>query len=240
MDFEDTGVVVTGASRGLGKEVARSLARRGARVVMVARSREALDAAVAEIRHEGGQAHALPFDVGDKEAVHRIAGAANALVGKVDLVVHAASTLGPLPMPTLLETECEEMERVLSVNLIGPFRLTKVFAGAMALRGHGVVIFVSSDAATSAYPNWGAYGLSKSAQDHLARTFAAELAPVRFLSVDPGEMDTQMHADALPEADPRTLARPADVASRFLTILRRAEQIPNGTRLLAADFEAAE
>ncbi len=238
-ELEGTGVLVTGGSRGLGKELARALALRGAKVVIVARGEEELDGAVREIRAQGGEAHALAFDVGDKEAIHRIAGAANALVGHVDVVVHAASTLGPLPMPALLDTACEDLAAVLEVNLVGPFRLTKALAGAMALRGRGLVVFVSSDAAVSAYPRWGAYGVSKAAQDHLARTFAAELDPVRFLSVDPGEMDTKMHADAMPDADRRAIARPEEVAARFVTILARAGEIANGSRLLAAEFAPA-
>ena len=95
----------------------------------------------------GGEAHALAADVGDKETIHRLAGAAAALVGPVDLLVHNASTLGPMPLPLLLDTDCEDLERVLAVNLVGPFRLTKAVAGSMALRGGGLVLHVSSDAA---------------------------------------------------------------------------------------------
>lgn len=237
-EIRGLGVLVTGASRGLGRELAKALALRGAKVVLVARGEEELDAAVREIRAGGGEAHGLAFDVGDKQAVHRIAGAANALVGRIDVLVHAASTLGPVPMPALAETECEDLAAVLEVNLVGPFRLTKALAGAMALRGRGLVIFVSSDAAVSAYAHWGAYGVSKAAQDHLARTFAVELDPVRFISVDPGEMDTKMHADAMPDADRSTLARPAEVAARFVRIIERSDEIANGSRLLASELAA--
>ncbi len=246
MEVRNAGAVVTGASRGLGLEVARALAAGGARVVMVARGEVELQAGVESVRAtalraaEGGQAHGLAFDVGDKEAVHRIAGAAAALVGRVDLVVHAASTLGPLPMPLLVDTACEDLERVLAVNLVGPFRLTKALAGSMLVHRRGLVVFVSSDAAVSAYPRWGAYGVSKAAQDHLARSLAAELDPVRFLTVDPGEMDTKMHAEAMPEADRATLARPADVAARLIAIIAAATTLPNGARLLASDYPAAE
>jgi NAD(P)-dependent dehydrogenase (short-subunit alcohol dehydrogenase family) len=243
MKIQDEGVVVTGASRGLGKELARALAKKGANVVLVARGAADLEAAVQEIRSElgsRGEVHGLAFDVGDKEAVHRIAGAAAALVGPPSIVVHNASTLGPVPMPLLLDTECEDFEQVLAVNLVGPFRLTKALAGPMILARRGLFLFLSSDAAVSAYERWGAYGISKAAQDHLARTLAAELDPIRFLAIDPGEMNTKMHADALPDADPATLARPSEVARRIVTLIDRAESVPNGARVSASDFEGAQ
>src|SRR6185503_9599481 len=160
----------------LGEALARSLAHKGARVALVARGKAKLDDAVAAIRAKGGDDHAIPGDLSDKEAIHRIAGAAAALLGgPVDLLIHGASTLGKLPMPLLLDTDCEDFEQVLQANLVGPFRLTKVIAGSMALRGRGLVLSISSDAAVSAYPRWGSYGVSKAALDHLSRTFAAEL-----------------------------------------------------------------
>ncbi len=236
MDIRGRGALVTGASRGLGRSIATLLAREGARVVMVARGADELEAAARAVRAEGGEAHALAADVGAKEAIHPLAGAAAALVGPIDLLVHAASTLGAVPMPLLLDTECEELGRVLDVNLLGPFRLTKVIAGSMALRGRGLVVHVSSDAAVEAYPRWGAYGVSKAALDHLARTWAAELAGtgVRFVTVDPGEMDTAMHAAAMPDADRSALARPDDVARRILALLCD-ERFASGARLRAGE-----
>ncbi|MCU0686519.1 MAG: SDR family oxidoreductase [Polyangiaceae bacterium] len=234
MELHGTGTLITGASRGLGAALARQLARRGARLVLVAREAAALETLVAEIRAEGGEAHAIAADVGDKNAVYPLAGAAAALVGPLGLVVHNASSLGPLPMPPLLDTACEDLERVLAVNLVGPFRLTKAVAGGMAVNGGGLFVFLSSDAATSAYPNWGAYGVSKAALDHLARVWAAELegTGVRTLIVDPGEMDTQMHADAVPDADRAALARPEAVARRLVRLLGD-DSIPSGARVEA-------
>jgi len=224
--------IITGASRGLGRALAVELARAGAKLVLVARESAELHAAVAEIRAAGGTAHAVAADVGDKEAIHRIAGAAAALVGPIDLLVHNASTLGPTPLPLLLDLDCEDFERVFEVNVLGPFRLSKVIAGGMALRGRGTIVHISSDAAISAYPRWGAYGVSKAALDHLGRSFAAELGElgVRTLVVDPGEMDTAMHAAAMPEADRAALARPADVA-RALAVRIFEQRFENGERI---------
>ena len=218
MQMRGSAALVTGGSRGLGAALGRELAREGARVVLVARGAAELEQAAAEIRAEGGEAHALPGDIGSKRDIHRLAGAAAALVGPIDLLVHNASTLGPTPLRLLLDTECEDLEQVLQVNLVGPFRLTRALAGAMALRGRGLIVHVTSDAGTTPYPRWGAYGVSKAALDHLGRIWDAELGDlgVRFLTVDPGEMDTAMHAEAMPEADRSLLARPADVARRIV------------------------
>jgi NAD(P)-dependent dehydrogenase (short-subunit alcohol dehydrogenase family) len=110
---------------------------------------------------------------------------------------------------------------VLETNVVGPFRLTKALLGSMQLREEGIVVNISSDAAVSAYSGWGAYSVSKAALDHLGRIWAEETAGtgVRFLSVDPGEMDTVMHEEALPGSDRATLARPEDVAARLVALL---------------------
>src|SRR5690348_7862481 len=235
MKIEGQGAVITGASRGLGRALAEALAARGARVALVAREAGPLADVVAGIRARGGIAHALAADISDKDAVHRIAGQAQGLVGEIAIAVHNASTLGPVPLRLLLDTECEDLAAVLETNLVGPFRLTKILAGAMALRGDGVIVHVSSDAAVEAYPRWGAYGISKAAQDQLSRVLAAELADtgVRVLAVDPGEMDTKMHADAMPEADPASLQRPADVARRIVEMIEDADRAKSGARLVA-------
>jgi NAD(P)-dependent dehydrogenase (short-subunit alcohol dehydrogenase family) len=112
----------------------------------------------------------------------------------------------------------------------------------MALRGAGVIVHVSSDAAASAYPRWGAYGISKAAQDHLSRILAAELegTGVRVFAVDPGEMDTAMHAAAIPDADRASLQRPADVAARIVQMIEDPARAPGGARLEAPRWEIAE
>jgi NAD(P)-dependent dehydrogenase (short-subunit alcohol dehydrogenase family) len=235
MDVRGRGILVTGGSDGLGRAVAKELAARGGRVVVVARGQARLHETVEEIRAAGGEAHALALDVGDKDAVHPLAGVAAALVGPIDVVVHAASTLGPLPMPLLLDTACEDLTRVLDVNLVGPFRLTKALAGSMVVRRRGVVLFVTSDASVDGYPTWGAYGVSKAALDHLARIWAAEVAStgVKIFSVDPGEMNTRMHADAFPDADPKTFTDPGSIAMRIAQMIAAADRIDGGARLVA-------
>jgi NAD(P)-dependent dehydrogenase (short-subunit alcohol dehydrogenase family) len=240
MELNGKSALVTGASRGLGRALAEQLAGAGARVVLVARSEPELLEVVTAIRRSGGEAHGLAFDVGRKEDVYPLSGAAAALVGPIDLLIHNASSLGPTPLRLLLDTECEDLSAVLETNLVGPFRLSRAIGGSMALRKTGTILHVSSDASVNAYERWGAYSVSKAALDHLSRLWAVELAErgVRVLSVDPGEMDTEMHRRALPDADPASLARPEQVAARIVELLRDGS-VPSGARVEAQSWKAA-
>lgn len=242
MEIRGIGCIVTGGSRGLGAALGRRLAERGARVVLVARSERELREVVEGIRAAGGEAHGVAADVADEQAVYAAVSAAAALAGPIDLLVHNASTLGAVPLPLVLDTACEDLERVLAVNVVGPHRWTKAIAGSMVLRGRGLIVHVSSDAAVEAYPRWGAYGASKAALEHLARVLAAEIdgTGVRILRVDPGEMDTAMHADAVPDADRSTLADPDEVARRLVDLVERAEELPNGARVEALRWKVRD
>lgn len=237
MTMQNTTALITGGSRGLGRALAEALAARGARVVLVARNSAALADVVGAIRTHGGEAYAIAADVADPDAAVAIAGQAAAMVGAIDLLINNASTLGPVPLRLLLDTDGVDLTRALAVNVVGLFELTKAVAGSMLLRGGGVIINITSDAASEPYERWGAYGASKAALDQLGRIWAAELAGtgVRLVTVDPGEMDTQMHAEAMPDADPATLADPAAVAERIVALIADARRAPSGARITAGD-----
>jgi NAD(P)-dependent dehydrogenase (short-subunit alcohol dehydrogenase family) len=240
MSFEGKAALVTGASRGLGRALAERLAAAGARVVMVARSGDELEEAARAIHGRGGEAHALVADVARKDDAYVIAGAAAGVVGPIDLLIHNASALGPTPLRLLLDTECEDLSAVLETNVVGPFRLSRAVGGSMALRRSGTILHVTSDASVNAYERWGAYSVSKAALDHLSRLWAEELRDrgVRVLAVDPGEMATLMHRQAVPDADPATLADPRDVAASILELLADP-QVPSGSRVEAQRWRAA-
>jgi len=208
-------VAITGGTAGLGLALVRELMNRGADVAFVARKA----AGIVRVTQQPGRAHGIVGDIANKEDIHRIALQVLGALGGVDVLINNASDLGPTPLRLLADTECEDFERALATNVLGPFRLTKVLLGSLAAsaREHGraVVVNVSSDAAITPYPRWGAYGASKAALHHLTRVWHEELGEsgIRFLSLDPGDMDTGMHAAAIPDADRSTLKSP-EIAAR--------------------------
>lgn len=234
MEVRDKAVLVTGATRGLGLALARELGARGARVGIVGQHVARLESALGELRDV--RAFALRGDLGEKQDIHKIVGQAQALLGPIDVLIHNASTLGPTPLRGLLDTDCEDLERVLAVNLLGPFRLSKALAAGMLVRGQGLIVHISSDAAVDNYARWGAYGVSKAALDHLSRQWAVELVntPLRVLAIDPGEMDTDMHREAIPDADPSSLLAPALVARQIARIIADP-QYASGARVRAVE-----
>ncbi|MCB9751983.1 MAG: SDR family oxidoreductase [Myxococcales bacterium] len=231
------GALITGGSRGWGWGWGRAGApRRAGR----ARRARAESAARGDGGGPGGGRRG-PRDRGDVAApgaAQAIAAQAAALVGPIELLINNASALGPTPMPLLLDLEPDAFAEVLRTNVRAPFELTRAVAGAMLVRGRGVVVNISSDAGAEAYPGWGAYGVSKAALDHLTRSWSVELADagVRVFSVDPGEMDTVMHAAALPEADRAALAEPDEVARRIVEMIETPARARSGARLLASSW----
>jgi NAD(P)-dependent dehydrogenase (short-subunit alcohol dehydrogenase family) len=217
-------VAITGGTSGLGLALVEALHARGASIAFLARN----GAAVAEVARRFPGSHGIVADVARKDDTHRIALQVNALLGGLDLLVNNASSLGPVPLRLLADTDCEDLEAALATNLVGPFRLTKALLGALAAsarEGRGaVVVNISSDAAVTPYPGWGAYGASKAALSQLSRIWDEELRAhgVRTIAVDPGDMDTPLHALAVPDADPATLKRPRDAAQDVIAAIEAA------------------
>jgi len=222
--FDDLRVLVTGGTAGLGLAIVRALAARGARVAFVARKPEGVE----RVARDLAGTHGIVGDVARKDDIYPIALQALGELGGLDVLINNASDLGPASLRLLADTDCEDLERALAANLLGPFRLTKAVLGALsasAREGHGaVVVNVSSDAAVNAYPAWGAYSTSKAALRHMTAIWNAELEVdgVRFLSVDPGDMDTALHAQAVPDADRSTLKQPEDAAREVLEAIATA------------------
>lgn len=210
-------VAITGGTSGLGLALVKELTQRGANVALIART-PAHVAAVAAAH----ASHGIVGDVSNKHDIHRIALQVNGMLGGLDVLINNASDLGPVPLALLADTQCEDFERALATNVLGPFRLTKALLGSLAAsarEGRGALVMnICSDAAVNAYSQWGAYGASKAALAHMTRIWNEELSAqgVRFVALDPGDMDTPMHAAALPDASPATLKSPTVAAQELV------------------------
>src|ERR671935_560996 len=210
--------LVTGASRGLGRALALELARRGWELSMCARGVAALGAVAAEIRSLGAAVLVTEADLRSPRDQERLVALTLERFGHIDLLINNASELGPTPLPYLADISPDAFIDVLDVNLVAPFRISQAVIRTMLLRGSGLVINITSDAATHGYPGWGGYAASKAGLESMTRTWAAELegTGVRMISIDPGDMDTVMHRAALPDDDPTRLRRPEESALEVL------------------------
>jgi NAD(P)-dependent dehydrogenase (short-subunit alcohol dehydrogenase family) len=219
--LEGVRIAITGGTSGLGLALVREWRRRGAAVAFVARTRADVERVARELPGTVG----IAGDVSSKDDIHRIALQVQGGLGGLDVLVNGASSLGPVPLAPLADTECEDFEAALATNVLGPFRLTRALLGALrasAAEGRGAVVLnVSSDAAVTPYAGWGTYGASKAALRHLTAVWNAELAAegVRMISIDPGDMDTPMHRAALPDADPAALKRPEEAALELTRVI---------------------
>ncbi len=163
---------------------------------------------------------ALAGDVTEAAHVHALVRAAEERFGRLDLVVNNASSIGRSPLPALAELSPAVFERIFTTNVYAPLHLIQ-HALPLLRRNGGTIVNLSSDAAVSAYEGWGGYGASKAALDHLSRVLALELhgSGVSVIAADPGDMDTDLHAQAVPDADRAQLARPADVVPALLSVI---------------------
>ena len=224
--------IVTGGSRGLGKAIAAELAARGVHTIVDGRDAAALESACRELR-ELGDVTSIPGDVSDAGHAHALVAAA-ARLGRLDLLVNSASTLGAVPLPRIDELTREAFDSLFAVNVYAPIHLVQHALPLMIRTSDcATIVNVTSDAALEAYPGWGGYGATKAALEHVSRVLAVELdgAPVRVLVADPGDMDTQMHRDAIPDADPSTLRKPTDSARALLRALSASSQPYERVRL---------
>lgn len=270
--LKDKYALITGASQGLGRELALAFAREGAAgIAIVARDEAALKAVQREVElSAGGSAVAIAAQVRTADDIDRtlneirsqlehsirkpkvvaiaadltrpadiervIATTLFAFNGKLDVLVNNASTIGPTPMPYLLDYPVEDFQTVLNTNLIAPFLLIKKALPAV-IESSGSIINVTSDAGVTGYPGWGAYGISKFGIEGLSQTWAAELegSGVRVNWVDPGDMNTAMHRAAEPNEDPTQWASPDKVTDVFVYLASDQATSVNGQRFQAQE-----
>jgi NAD(P)-dependent dehydrogenase (short-subunit alcohol dehydrogenase family) len=219
--------IITGASRGLGLELARALADRDWRLVIDARTAAELDAARAELAART-EVVAIAGDVADPAHRERLAAAAGE---RLELLVNNASTLGASPLPPLGDYPLATLEQVFAVNAIAPLALAQLVLPLLPAGGR--IVNVTSDAAVEAYEGWGAYGASKAALEQLSNVLAAERPDLRVYAVDPGDMNTRMHQEAFPGEDISDRPPPRDSVPGLLALVEG--DLPSG-RYRAAEL----
>jgi len=219
--------IVTGGSRGLGLALVRSLAAAGWHVVTDGRDAVALGATAGGIPG----VVAIPGDIID--AGHRAALVA-AAGGSVDLLVNNAGGLGPSPLPALADYPLGALADLFAVNVVAPIGLIQMALPHLA--PGAVVVDITSDASVEPYEGWGGYGATKAALDHAGRVLAAERPDLRVLTIDPGDMRTQMHQDAFPGEDISDRPPPEDSVPAILALVEGDE--PSG-RYRASEVVAA-
>lgn len=234
-------VMITGASKGLGRALALGFAKQGARLAIAARGEAGLREVQREAEALGAEVIAVVGDLSVARDVERFVAQTEATYGRVDVLINNASILGPSPMPYLLDYPEEDFAEVLRVNAMGPFLVTRRVIPGMLQRNSGSIINITSEAGHVGYAGWGAYGISKFAVEGLTETWADEVgeSAVRVNMVDPGEMDTEMHALAVPDCD-YELADPNEILDVFFYLASDASRDVNGQRFQAQAFEKSQ
>ena len=225
--------LITGASRGLGLALARSLAARQWRLVIDARGGDDLAAAASSLG-DAPAVVALPGDVADEGHRRALVDAAVRL-GGLDALVNNASVLGPSPQPPLDAYPIDVLEHVYAVNVLAPLRLVQLALPLLVASG-GRIVNVTSDAGVEAYEGWGGYGSSKAALEQLSNVLAAEQPGLRVYWVDPGDMNTQMHQEAYPGEDISDRPPPEESVPGLMALIEG--DLPSG-RYRASDLLAA-
>jgi NAD(P)-dependent dehydrogenase (short-subunit alcohol dehydrogenase family) len=216
--LKDRIALITGASRGIGRAVAEKFACEGAHVLLIARTREALEQVDDAIKAQGGTATLIPLNLAHGPRIDALGPALYERFGRLDVLVGNAAILGRLsPLPHI---PSQHWEQVLRVNVTANWRLIRTLDPLLRRSDAGRVIFVTSGVAQSARAYWAPYSVSKAALDCLAKTYANETSDsaIKVNLVDPGATATRMRAEAYPGEDQATLRRVEDVAEAFVPL----------------------
>ena len=208
--------LITGASRGIGRAVALAYAKEGAHVILIARTKGALEEVDDEIKALGGTATLIPMDLADGEKIDALGPTLLERWDHLDILVGNGGMLGPM-MPLTHVSEKDWLQ-VMDVNITANWRLIRTFDPLLKKSDAGRAIFVTSNAPRATRAYWGPYSASKAALEALVKTYANEVetTDVRVNLVNPGRVATAMRAEAFPGEDPDTLAKPEALQDLFV------------------------
>ncbi|TCP21054.1 NAD(P)-dependent dehydrogenase (short-subunit alcohol dehydrogenase family) [Scopulibacillus darangshiensis] len=230
-------VMITGASRGLGKALTISFAQNGYNLAICARHLEELNHVKENAKQYGADVLAITADVSILRDVDRFVSVTEDHFGRIDVLINNASAVGPSPIPYLLDFDDEDLTDVLRVNIMSAFLMSRRVLTGMLQQNEGRIINVTSEVGHIGYAGWGAYSVSKFAVEGLTQTWADELkeTPIKMNLVDPGEMNTDMHALAVPDCD-YPLKQPEEITDVFLHLASDQGKNVHGQRIDAEEF----
>ena len=211
--------VVTGASRGIGAATAKYLAKEGAHVILVARTRGGLEEVDDEIRKTGGKATLVPMDLTDYNRIDEMGATIFQRFGKLDILISNAGLLGTLGPLSQIDTKV--WEQTMAVNVTANWRLIRSLDPLLRLSTSGRAIFLTSSAAQYHRAFWGLYATSKIALEMIVSTYAKETSGSNIAAIlfNPGRTRTKMRAQAYPGEDPKTNKRPEFVAQQLVNLI---------------------
>jgi NAD(P)-dependent dehydrogenase (short-subunit alcohol dehydrogenase family) len=240
LPLADRLILVTGASRGIGRASALALAKAGAHVIATARTQGGLEELDDEIRRETGNGATLvPLDLADGDKIDQLGGLLFERFKRLDGLVHAAATLGLLTPVSHMSPR--DWDRVVRLNFTASYRLIRSLEPLLKESDAGRAVFLTSSVATTPRAFWGAYAATKAGMEVLVRTWADEvdITPIRAAILDPGRMRTRMRAEAFPGEDPETLPDPAEIGPLIVDLCRPDKEPPKAVRFQAS-AETAE
>ncbi len=229
-------VLVTGATRGIGRAVAHACAAEGAEVAICGRTKDDLVAVSEEIKSLGASCCAVKIDLSDYESAIKLVDAVHRAFGRIDVLINNAGVLGP--RETLMEYSAEDWKKVIDTDLNSVFWVTKEALGKMVPQKSGSVINVSSGVGREGRAKWGAYAVAKFGVEGMTQVLADELKEhgVRVNSVNPGGVRTAMRAEAMPGENPASLPAPADITNIFVYLASEASKGISGEQFDARDW----
>ncbi len=242
MLLNDTVVLITGSSKGLGRALAHAYAEAGARVVINARGAQGLEATRQELEAKGAQVLAVVADATQPGEIARLVDAALERFGRIDVLINNAGILGPSPRPNLAEFAAADLTELFRANVTGPLLVTQAVLPHLLEQESGVIVNVTSDAGQTGFPGWGGYGATKAALELITESLAAELegTGVRVNAVNPGDLKTDMHQLAFPGEDISDRLDPFTITDGFVWLASNEAKDISGQRFDAPAFTADE
>ena len=212
--------LITGASRGLGRSIARSLAKKGAELILVARTISALEELDDEIKSLGSKSTIVPMDLEDNEAIDVLGGEINKKWGKLDILISNAATVGEITPISHLDPKI--WNKVINLNLSVNFRLIRSFEPLLKNSNQSYAIFLSDNNSKLLKPFWAPYNISKFGLEILIKIWKKEIerTNIKAIIFEPGDMKTAMRASFMPGENNKSLNNPEDISEKIADLIQ--------------------